>query len=239
VYSPTQNTAIILGAAASNVVEERRLMEGSSTLVIGRGRVGKTGFALDLVDEEQTDQVIILAPQITNSELLEFPFIETPIMSADELADAFNAREEGEGPLVVLISGKLKGQPSIFKILRDPMFRDFCILADELAVLTSDHDDEEEFKIFIRHVGQNNQKFIGTSHRIKDDMPPVTALNVQKIYFVGPLADDDEVNKLYSVANVNKAMNRKAFGEKLLNQPEKYDWWNDKPNREAVFLIFS
>lgn len=211
-------------------------MEGESTLIVGRGRAGKTGFALDLLDDQKTDKKIIIVPQITNNELLQYDSIDWPVMSAQELADAFNKRETDA--FVVIVSPLVKDQPSIFVILLDPMFRDFVIFADELAVLTSDNDDKIAFKNYIRHVGQNNQKFFGTSHRIIDDMPPVTALNVQKIYFVGQLSNSKEIQNLYDVSNIDSEMTLDEFTEKLKSQPKKYNWWDKKPDKNAVFLIF-
>ena len=212
-------------------------MNGRSVLIIGRGRAGKTGYALDRVEEIAT-KFLVLAPQVTNPELdSEKSPIMTyshPIMSGDELREAYNKAEDM--PLVVIITERQKGQPSIWKILREKQFKGLVILADELAILVSDNEDETEFKIFIRHVGQNDQKFFATSHRIKDDVPPVTPLNVQEIVFVGQLADEDEMRKLKGVSNV--FMTKEEFYLKLQNQPQKYDWWSKNPNKEAVFVIF-
>jgi len=207
-------------------------MNGSSTLIIGRGRAGKTGYALDLV-ASKSEKFLVLAPQITNPRLSEFDSYSPPIMSGDELREAYN---KSEGSLVLIITEKVKDQPSIWKILRETQFNGLVILADELAVLVSDHDDEVEFKIFIRHVGQNNQLFFATSHRIRDDVPPVTPLNVQRIEFVGPLSDEEEIRKLYGVSNVR--MSRQEFATKLKNQPLKYNWWDKNPNKTAIFTIF-
>lgn len=207
-------------------------MNGYSTLIIGRGRSGKTGFALSYA-EERAEKFLIIAPQITNPRFEEFDQYTHPIMNVEELRQAYN---QSKGPLLLLITEQIKGQPSIWKILRNPQFKDLVILADELAVLTSESEDEKEFKVFIRHVGQNNQIFIATSHRIRDDVPPVTPLNVQKIIFVGTLADEDEMRKLKGVSNTR--MSKDEFYSKLKTQPEKYDWWNKNPNKKALFYIY-
>ncbi len=214
-------------------------MEGESTLIVGRGRTGKTGLGIDKVEKIKTDLKIFLVPRITHPEFHPsktiYEYYEDPIMSADELEEAVEKSDKG---LIVFITKKVKDQPSIWEILRDERFRNFVICADELAVLVSDAQDKEEFKVFIRHVGQNNQKFIGITHRIIDDIPPVTALNVQTIIFVGRLANKKEQQNLYDVSNVDDEMDFDQFCEKLRKQPKKYPWWEKNPSEDALFLIY-
>ena len=208
-------------------------MNGKSILIIGRGGSGKTGLALEYA-ESKAEKFLIVVPQITNPRLEEFDSYYFPITTGEELREAYN---KSEGPLVLVLAETQKGQPSIWKILREPQFKDLVILADELAVLVSESDDEKEFKVFIRHVRQNNQIFISTTHRIRDDVPPVTPLNVYTIVFVGHLNDEDEIGKLYKVSNV--PLDKKTFETRLKNQPPQYNWWDKTPNKGAYFILFS
>jgi hypothetical protein len=52
------------------------------------------------------------------------------------------------------------------------------------------------------------------------------------------LANKKEVQNLYDVSNIDDEMTLDEFAEKLRKQPKKYPWWDPKPSREAVFLIF-
>ena len=226
-----------------------RLQEGDSTLIIGRGRVGKSGYTFDLVEEEEkSDNVIILAPRRTILAKMGtgqegdpgLDFIDWPIKSADDLADAWNEHaKEDDGPLLVLIQRHEKGQPSIWEILQDERFNRFTIHAEELAVLTSRKEDWDAFDIYIRTVGQRNQFFYANTHRVRADIDPAWVQNFQRIIYVGPLADDQELASLYGVSNISTKMTREEFYAKLAGQPEKYDWWSKQPNKEAAFIIFS
>lgn len=216
-------------------------MNGESELIIGRGRAGKSGFAVLKVEKSKRQKKLIIVPQITINLLHKYDSIGWPLFNAEQLRQAWNDCETDA--LVVIYNGVTpkdvrEGRQSIWKILTDNYFRDFLIFGDELAVLTSEAEDEKEFKVFIRHVGQNNQHFLGTSHRIVDDMPPVTALNVQKIWFIGRLNNGKEIEKLYNAGNVDSEMTIEQFTDKLKSQPKKYDWWSDHPNENAAFLIF-
>ena len=216
--------------------------EGFSVLIIGQGRAGKTGKGVSRIKESPRPRKLFIAPRITNKELLgKMSRIDWPITSAQQLADAYNWEMEQEDAtefVLVVITEKEKNQPSIWKVLRDEKFKGFCICADELAILVSDSEDAKEFEIFIRCVGQNDQEFIGLNHRIKADLPKVTALNVQEILYVGSLADDDELENLWAVSNLKADMDKNTFIEILRSQPKKYNWWDKKPNEKAVFKIY-
>lgn len=214
-------------------------MEGKGTLVIGRGRKGKTGFILfKILPASKKKKKLIIVPRLTNNALLKYDSIDWPIWSAEDLLDAFS--ESQTEALVVYIGIKEKGQPSIWAILRNSLFRDFFIFADELKILTMDSDDKTEFADgFIRVVGQNNQEFVGASHRITGDIPPVTVDNVQEVYYIGRTHRDDEIENLWKICSLDDQMDRETFEEKIKNQPEKYDWWNKHPNEAAAWLIMS
>lgn len=213
-------------------------MNGESALIIGRGRAGKTGFAIKYITKQRPARWFIIAPRITNPLLKNYAFIENP-ESAEEIADAFN--DNDADPLVILLTEPRlkKGKPSIWKMMTDPYFRDFYIMADELAVLNSESEVEKDFDSFIRLVGQNNQHFFGLSHRIKDDVNPVVPLNVEKIWFVGRLADEEEARKLYSLSSLRDEMTFDDFTKKLKSQPKKFEWWSEHMNWEAAWLIYS
>ena len=219
-----------------------------STLIIGRGRVGKTGFTRDLVEGTKPEKLLIIAPRITNVQVFKkYNSIDWPVMTAAELEGAYNqsvddyveADVDQVGLVVLLTAKPVKGQPSIWEILRDERFRDFTIWAEELSVLTAETNDWNEFDYFIRVVGQNNQHFFANTHRLKRDVNPAWLANIQKIYFVGPLADAGEVEILYCQSNISTKLSKDEFAEKLKNQPEKYDWWSAHPNQAAAFLIYS
>lgn len=229
------------------VVEEME-QEGSSTLIIGRGRVGKSGFTSDLVEESRPEKLIIVAPRITNQKKLKkYKFVDEPIMSPQQLAAAYNRavdeyEKEGSktvGLLILLTNKPVKGQPSIWEVLRDPLFRDFTIWGEELAILTAEKADWDAFDYFIRVVGQNNQKFFVNTHRMKREINPAWVSNFQRIFYVGRLAAVDELHILYDESTVSTTMTFEQFQERLSTAPEKYDWWAPFPNKEAAFLILS
>lgn len=217
-------------------------MEGQSTLIIGRGRVGKSGFTFDLVEEEErSDLHLVISPRRTIQEKMEdMDFVSWSIMNADDLETAWNDHaKERKGPLLVLlINPAVKGQQSIWEILRDERFRNFTIHAEELAILTASKEDWDQFDVFIRVVGQNNQNFYANTHRIKRDLSPAWIMNFQRIFFVGPLFNGEEAQALYDASTVCTKMDFKAFEEKLKNQPEKYNWWDPYPNKNASFQIY-
>lgn len=218
---------------------ESIVQEGESTLIIGRGRAGKSGFTFDIREEEEkSNREIILAPRKTIKAKMEgLEEIDWPIMNADELADAWNTKELSK-PLLVLIMEHQKNQPSIWSILRDPRFEGFAIQAEELSVLTSRKEDHDAFDTFIRVVGQSNQYFYANTHRLRADIDPAWLANFQRIFFIGQLADDQEIQTLYSASNVSSEMTLEDFTNRLRTQPKKYNWWDKFPNKNAAFQIY-
>ena len=220
-----------------------RKMLGISELVVGPGKVGKTGGCLLMVKKAKPEKLLIIAPRITHKNFYDFRQIDWPVMNADELVEAFNDDEKErpfDGKLLVIVSPRLeKGQPPIWEILQDPYFRDFYIYADEIAILNKLPVMENAFDDFIRTVGQNNQHFLGCTHRIVDDLSRVAPLQVDKIYVVGQLSDEREMKGLYGVSNLRGKMTFDEFSAKLMAQPECFNWWSDHPNWSTFFLIYS
>lgn len=222
-------------------MEEIR-QEGYSTLIIGRGRAGKSGFTFDLIEEEDhPEKYLIIAPRRTIKAKMDgLDFVDWPIMSADDLEQAWNdhAEKNTKGPLLVLIFEKFKGQKSIFEILQDERFRGFTIHVEEMAIMTSDLEDWKAFDKLIRVVGQSDQHLYANTHRIKRELDPAWLANFQKIYFVGSLFAKDEAQILYDNSTVSNEMTFEEFEGKLKNQPKKYNWWDPSPDKGSVFLIY-
>ena len=207
-------------------------------LVIGQGRSGKSGFCFEYIDESgkahkveggQSEKWIILAPDITHERMIPLDKI-TDSDSPDESFKEKISRAYQESKTHLLIHCVNENE-ELFEILSSDEFYGAKIYGDDIATLLSTPELKKSFKRYLRKVGWKNQILLLSSHRLTDDLPTVASLLVREVYWVGPLADKDEVTNLYRKGNLAGAMTEKQLGEKLAVQT-KFPWWEKGPTFE-------
>lgn len=219
-------------------------MNGQSIFIIGQGRSGKSGLATDFIEgkapvppmpeikkEKLEQRWIIIAPSRTHPFLYGLDYISDAEPKEGTLSQKIlEAYNQAKTHLLILCKTK---NENLFSALsqedenEEALFKGFNIYLDEAAIVTANMKDD--FESFVRQVGQRDMLFVMSSHRIQGDISPVISLNVMWIFWVGPLMDEREIDRLYEKSNVT--MKRDEFAERLYHQ-EKYMWWlTDKKAR--------
>lgn len=226
-------------------------MNGVSIFIIGQGRSGKSGLAHDFIegkapappmpeifrDSPKREKWIIISPtRSTHPALFALDYISDAEPEEGTLAEKIlKAYDRAETHL--LIVAKNRRSPALFEALGaedengNALFYGHAIYLDEAAIVTQRIPDA--FEEFVRQVGQRDQIFVFSSHRIVSDISPVVSLNCMWIIWVGPLMDTKEMNNLYERGNV--ARTRESLEIELASKI-KYPWWDEKLKKTADSL---
>ena len=196
-------------------------MDGSLYVLIGEGKSGKTTLAVDFCDALQIKAVII-APQMSNPRFFEFDHV------VDHGQDFQDAYDKSIGHLLVKVT---EARSDLFKRLEGfPV-----VLFDEITLLIDNSKCEEAFKKFARNIRSRDQKVFVTTHRLKDDLPPVVRGEVaRKLIQVGPLFDTQKQHDLYDAGNIAGHITFKGFAESL-ERMKPYSW--KEKNKDGWYLF--
>jgi hypothetical protein len=159
--------------------------------------------------------------------------------STHEVTDKFNWLSDSE----VDLARAAKTQPPycIRTYNNNPQLWQFLrhvncpILIDDAGSVVDGWHQVQAFKKWLRHVRKRGQKVIITTHRTKDDLPPLAYTYAKKICYVGP-TDFDEVKNVYGKRDVGKAsMTLEEFYERIkILKPFDY---RAKNELESVFVV--
>jgi len=226
-------------------------MFGKSILVVGQGRVGKSGLCFDLISGKAPDIIpklgrekekwIIISPRKSHPYFYSLDRITDSEEKGDEPLREKMIRAYNESKTHLFIRVK-SDNAALFDILGeenedDPTLAPFysaSIYIDEVGIVLSTSPMENAFKNFIRVVGQNNQILLMSTHRITGDTPPIVSNNTMSIYLVGSMPKQSEAKSLYDNGNMEEEWG--DFWERIRKGVPKYDWW-DKRNPAAITVI--
>lgn len=200
----------------------RRSIPEGSWVLLGLTRSGKTTLLFHMLDELNVKAVIV-APAVTNPRMDALDYVSDS--EPEKFAEKF---EESETHLLIEARSK---DPEIFKHLEK--FR--VVVFDDVATYTNTGEMREAFVEFLRGVGWRHQFVIFTTHRITGDFKPGVLYLLKRAYFVGPIADHDEIKTLYRKSTVATKMDYDGFYN-ILRELKPYDW--KRRNKDGYFLFY-